>query len=70
MTPQTIGAVLGELVGVVIDAIGRSDEQRREVILAELAELVARVRRLAPLGSAVHAAAERRRAELTDEDGA
>lgn len=70
MTPQTIGAVLGELVGVVIDAIGRSDEQRREVILAELAELVARVRRLAPLGAAVHAAAERRRAELTDEDGA
>lgn len=69
MTPHTVGAVLGELIGVVVDAVSRSDEHRREVIVAELTELVARVRRLAPLGSAVHTAAERRRAELREEDG-
>lgn len=70
MSPSSVGAIVGELVGVIIDAASRVDDERREVIAAELLELTARVRRLAPLGQAVADAAARRRAELTDpEDG-
>lgn len=70
MSPSSVGAIVAELVGVVIDAVTRVDDDRREVIAAELLELTARVRRLAPLGQAVADAAARRRAELTDpEDG-
>lgn len=71
MSPSSVGAVLGELIAVVIDATTRVDSERREVIAAELRELSARVRRLAPLGQAVADAAEARRAELRgEEDGA
>lgn len=71
MSPSSVGAIVGELVGVIIDATSRVDDERREVIAAELVELTARVRRLAPLGQAVADAAARRRAELADsEDGA
>lgn len=70
MSPSSVGVIVGELVGVIIDAASRVDDERREVIAAELVELTARVRRLAPLGQAVADAAARRRAELTDsEDG-
>lgn len=70
MSPSSVGAIVAELVGVVIDAVTRVDDDRREVIAAELVELTARVRRLAPLGQAVADAAARRRAELSDsEDG-
>lgn len=70
MSPSSVGAIVGELVGAVIDAASRVDDERREVIAAELVELTARVRRLAPLGQAVADAAARRRAELADpEDG-
>lgn len=70
MSPSSVGAIVGELVGVIIDAASRVDDERREVIAAELVELTARVRRLAPLGQAVADAAARRRAELSDsEDG-
>lgn len=71
MSPSSVGVIVGELVGVIIDAASRVDDERREVIAAELLELTARVRRLAPLGQAVSEAAARRRAELADsEDGA
>jgi hypothetical protein len=70
MSPSSVGAIVAELVGVVVDAVTRVDDDRREVIAAELVELTARVRRLAPLGQAVADAAARRRAELSDsEDG-
>lgn len=70
MSPSSVGAIVGELVGAVIDAASRVDDERREVIAAELVELTARVRRLAPLGQAVADAAARRRTELADsEDG-
>lgn len=70
MSPSSVGAIVAELVGVVVDAVTRVDDDRREVIAAELVELTARVRRLAPLGQAVADAAARRRAELMDsEDG-
>jgi hypothetical protein len=67
MSPANVGAILGELIAVVVDAAGRVDA---ELIAAELAELSARVRRLAPLSSAIAEAAARRRAQLADpEDG-
>jgi hypothetical protein len=70
MSPANVGAILGELIAVVVDAAGRVDAERRELIAAELAELSARVRRLAPLSSAIAEAAARRRAQLADpEDG-
>lgn len=70
MSPSSVGVIVGELVGVIIDAASRVDDERREVIAAELLELTARVRRLAPLGQAVADAAARRRTELADpEDG-
>jgi hypothetical protein len=70
MSPSSVGSIVAELVGVVVDAVTRVDDDRREVIAAELVELTARVRRLAPLGQAVADAAARRRAELSDsEDG-
>lgn len=67
MSP-TIGALVAELVGVILDVIGRANLEQRDAIARELEGVLARVRRLAPLSAAIHDAAEARRRELRERD--
>jgi hypothetical protein len=61
----SLGTVLGELVVAVVDAATRADAERQAVLARELADVLARVRRLTPLAASIDEAVRRRAEELS-----
>jgi translation initiation factor 2B subunit (eIF-2B alpha/beta/delta family) len=65
---SALGAALGELVIAVVDATARADAERQAVLVRELEDVAARVRRLTPLATSIEDAVRRRAEELRDTD--